>query len=168
MVMVRTRCVLLTLADVRTRTSMTPPPRGELTVFFIRTWDLMVVLEGNFDQGLAEMLLVFHGTSSFLSRLLPTSPTTGDRALFIDQLQQADQSLRNRSTCVFSKAATSLVKARRRGRTLPALALRDAVNFPAGLCGPVDLLHGDQVRISSACRFFCSGVHSRAAMSVLH
>ena len=56
-----------TLADVRTRTSMKPLTLGELTLFFMGAWDLMEVLQANFDDDLAGMLRFFRGSSPFLS-----------------------------------------------------------------------------------------------------
>ena len=54
-----------TLADVRTRTSMKPLTLGELTLFFMGAWDLMEVLQANFDDDLAGMLRFFRGSSPF-------------------------------------------------------------------------------------------------------
>lgn len=54
-----------TLANVRTRTSMKPLTLGELAAFFLGAWDLMMVLEANFDSDLEGMLRFFRASSPF-------------------------------------------------------------------------------------------------------
>jgi hypothetical protein len=54
-----------TLAQPNTRTSLRPLTMGQMIRFFLRAWDLMAVLEGNFEDGTEDMLDFFDAESEF-------------------------------------------------------------------------------------------------------
>jgi hypothetical protein len=54
-----------TLEEPSTRTSTKPLTMGKMIDFFVTAWNLMDCLEGNFDQGVEEMLGFFTAESEF-------------------------------------------------------------------------------------------------------
>jgi hypothetical protein len=54
-----------TLEEPSTRTSTKPLTMGKMIDFFIKAWNLMNCLEGNFDQDVEEMLGFFNAESEF-------------------------------------------------------------------------------------------------------
>ena len=54
-----------TLAEPNTRTSLRPLTMGQMIKFFLGAWDLMAVLQGNFEDGGEELWDFFNAESEF-------------------------------------------------------------------------------------------------------